>query len=268
MQSQRDAGRAFQRLVDIMARLRGPRGCPWDREQTMESLRAFLLEETHEVLDAIDRSDLEALRGEIGDLLFEGVFLAQIAADDQRFSITDSLEAIAQKLIRRHPHIFDPQGRPLETPTEVHQQWEQIKAKEQADAGERRSVLKGLSRSLPALLRAYEIGTRLAAVGFDWARAEDVVAKIEEEVAELRRAVASEGARRREEEMGDLLFAIANLSRKLGIDPESALRKANEKVTARFEAVEERLHAQGRSVHVATLEEMEREWQDAKARER
>lgn len=268
MQSQRDAGPAFQRLVDIMARLRGPRGCPWDREQTMESLRAFLLEETHEVLDAIDRSDLEALRGEIGDLLFEGVFLAQIAADDQRFSITDSLEAIAQKLIRRHPHIFDPQGRPLETPTEVHQQWEQIKAKEQADAGERRSVLKGLSKSLPALLRAYEIGTRLAAVGFDWARAEDVVAKIEEEVAELRRAVASEGARRREEEMGDLLFAIANLSRKLGIDPESALRKANEKVTARFEAVEERLHAQGRSVHVASLEEMEEAWQTAKARER
>lgn len=268
MQRQADAGRAFQQLVDIMARLRGPKGCPWDREQTLESLRAFLLEETHEVLEAIDRGDLRALRGEIGDLLFEGVFLAQIATDDNRFSITDSLDAISQKLIRRHPHVFDPQGRPLETPTEVHQQWEHIKAKEQAQAGERRSVLKGLSKSLPALLRAYEIGTRLAAVGFDWARAEDVIAKIEEEVAELRRAADAEGARRTEEEMGDLLFAIANLSRKLGVDPESALRKANEKVTARFEAVEERLHAQGRSVHVATLEEMEAAWQTAKASER
>lgn len=264
MQSQSDAGAEFQKLVDIMARLRGPNGCPWDREQTLESLRAFLLEETHEVLDAIDRGDLDALRGEIGDLLFEGVFLAQIANDEARFTITDSLDAIARKLIRRHPHIFDPQGRPLETPTEVHQQWEQIKAKEQADAGERRSVLKGLSKSLPALLRAYEIGTRLGAVGFDWARAEDVIAKVEEEVAELRRAADSEGTRRTEEEMGDLLFAIANLSRKLGVDPESALRKANEKVTARFEAVEERLHARGRSVHVATLEEMEREWDAVK----
>jgi MazG family protein len=147
----------------------------------------------------------------------------------------------------------------------VHQQWEQIKAREQAAAGERRSVLRGLPKSLPALLRAYEIGTRVAAVGFDWAKAADVVDKIEEEVAELRRAIASEGAARSEEEMGDLLFAIANLARKLGIDPESALRKANEKFTTRFDALEHRLHAQGRSVHDATLEEMEREWAAVKA---
>ncbi|HEY3886201.1 MAG TPA: nucleoside triphosphate pyrophosphohydrolase [Vicinamibacterales bacterium] len=264
MRSQASAGTAFQQLVDIMARLRGPRGCPWDRQQTLESLRAFLLEETHEVLEAIDRGDLDALRGEIGDLLFEGVFLAQIAADEKRFTIADSLDAIARKLIRRHPHIYDPDGRPLTTPTEVHQQWEQIKATEQAEAGERRSVLKGLAKSLPSLLRAYDIGTRLAAVGFDWSRADDVIAKIEEEVAELRRAAESEGRARTEEEMGDLLFAIANLSRKLGIDPESALRKANDKVTARFEGVEERLHAKGRSVHDATLEEMEREWDAVK----
>jgi len=259
-----DAGAAFQQLVDIMARLRGPQGCPWDRQQTLESLRAFLLEETHEVLDAIDRGDAAALRGEIGDLVFEGVFLAQIAADEGRFTIADSLGAITAKLIRRHPHIFDPEGRPLQTPGEVHQQWEQIKAQEQADAGERRSVLRGLAKSLPALLRAYEIGTRAAAVGFDWARASDVVDKIEEEVAELRAAVAAEGPARREEEMGDLLFAIANLSRKLGIDPESALRKANDKFTRRFEALEDRLHAQGRSVHEATLDEMEREWLEVK----
>jgi nucleoside triphosphate diphosphatase len=259
-----DAGPAFQQLVDIMARLRGPHGCPWDRAQTLESLRAFLLEETHEVLEAIDRGDAAALRGEIGDLLFEGVFLAQVAADHGQFTVTDSLRVITAKLIRRHPHIFDPAGRPLETPGEVHQQWEQIKAKEQADAGERRSVLRGLSKSLPSLLRAYEISTRAAAVGFDWARAADVVDKIEEEVGELRRALDSEGAARSEEEMGDLLFAMANLARKLGIDPESALRKANEKFTHRFETLEDRLHAQGRSVHDATLDEMEREWQEIK----
>ena len=262
-----DAGAAFQTLVDIMARLRGPQGCPWDREQTLDTLRAFLLEETHEVLDAIDRGDTAALRGEIGDLIFEGVFLAQICADEGWFTVADSLRAINAKLVRRHPHIFDPEGRPLATPGEVHQQWEQIKAKEQADAGERRSVLRGLPRSLPSLLRAYEIGTRVAAVGFDWAKAADVVDKIEEEVAELRRAIASEGAARSEEEMGDLLFAIANLSRKLGIDPESALRKANEKFSRRFEALEDRFHAQGRSVHGATLEQMEREWVAVKGTE-
>jgi len=247
-----------------MARLRGPQGCPWDRVQTLESLRAFLLEETHEVLDAIDRGDADALRGEIGDLIFEGVFLAQICADEGRFTVADSLRAIAAKLVRRHPHIFDPEGRPLETPGDVHQQWEQIKANEQADAGERRSVLRGLPKSLPSLLRAYEIGTRVAAVGFDWTKAGEVVDKIDEEVAELRRAIASEGPARSEEEMGDLLFAIANLARKLGIDPESALRKANDKFTKRFQALEDRLHAQGRSVHAATLEEMEREWEAVK----
>jgi uncharacterized protein YabN with tetrapyrrole methylase and pyrophosphatase domain len=208
-----DAGAAFQVLVDIMARLRGPQGCPWDREQTLASLRSFVLEETHEVLDAIDRGDTDALRGEIGDLIFEGVFLAQICAD----------------------------------------------------AGERRSVLAGVPRALPALLRAHEIGTRVGAVGFEWARAADVVDKIEEEVAELRQAVASEGPIRTEEEMGDLLFSISNLARRLGIDSESALRKANEKFTKRFTAMEERLHSKGSSVHEATLEEMEAEWQVVKA---
>lgn len=259
-----DAGSAFQTLVDIMVRLRGPQGCPWDREQTLESLRGFVLEETHEVLDAIDRGDTEALQGEIGDLIFEGVFLAQVCADAGHFTVADSLRRINAKLIRRHPHIFDAAGRPLETPGEVHQQWEQIKAREQSDAGQRRAVLGGVPKALPSLLRAYEIGTRVAAVGFDWSRTDDVVDKIEEEVAELRTAVRSEGTARREEEMGDLLFSIANLSRKLGIDPESALRKANEKFTKRFTALEESLHAQGRSVHDATLEEMEREWQAVK----
>ena len=244
-----------------MARLRGPAGCPWDREQTIESLRGFVLEETYEVLDAIDRGDHTALLGEIGDLLFEGVFLAQIERDEGRFNVADSLRAISTKLIRRHPHVFGKKASSVRTPGQVLEQWEVIKAREQKDAGERRSLLRGVPRTLPSLLRAHEIGSRVAAVGFDWARTRQVVDKIEEEVAELRRAVDNEGQARTEEEMGDLLFSIANLARKLGIEPESALRKANEKFSARFEALERAFEARGQSVHDATLEEMEAEWQ-------
>jgi nucleoside triphosphate diphosphatase len=258
----------FQELVDIMAQLRGPGGCPWDREQTIESLRGFVLEETYEVLDAIDRGDHQALRGEIGDLLFEGVFLAQIEADEGRFTVAESLQSITEKLIRRHPHIFAGESSGVTTPGQVLEQWEQIKAREQKDAGERRSLLRGIPKTLPALLRAHEIGSRVGAVGFEWARVADVVTKIEEEVAEVRRAVESEGASRTEEEVGDLLFSIANLARRLGVEPESALRKANEKFSARFEAVERALEERGRSVHDSSLEEMDAEWERVKARER
>ena len=243
-----------------MARLRGSNGCPWDREQTIESLRGFVLEETYEVLDAIDRGDHDALRGEIGDLLFEGVFLAQVEADAGRFSVADSLRAISQKLVRRHPHIFGTTASGINTAGQVVQQWEQIKSREQTDAGERRSLLAGVPKSLPSLLRAHEIGTRVAAVGFDWAGTTEVVDKIEEEVVELRRAVQDEGRDRVEEEMGDLLFSIANLARKLGIEPESALRKANGKFSARFDKLERAFEARGQSIHDATLEEMESEW--------
>jgi tetrapyrrole methylase family protein/MazG family protein/ATP diphosphatase len=260
------AGAEFQKLVDIMRRLRGPGGCPWDREQTIHTLRPFVLEETYEVLDAIDRDDHDALRGEVGDLLFEGVFLAQVEADEGRFTVADSLRAISEKLVRRHPHVFgdDASRGGVDTPGKVLEQWEQIKAREQKDAGERRAILRGLPLAMPALLRAHEIGTRVAAVGFDWARTADVVDKIEEEVAELREAAASESHARAEEEMGDLLFSIANLARKLGIEPESALRRANEKFTKRFEALERAFEEQGRSVHDASLEEMEEVWGEIK----
>jgi MazG family protein len=246
-----------------MRRLRGPNGCPWDREQTLESLRGFVLEETYEVLDAIDRGDHDALRAEIGDLLFEGVFLAQIEDDEGRFDVAASLRAITEKLIRRHPHVFGT-TKGIRTPGQVLEQWEQIKAREQQTAGERRSLLRGVPKAMPSLLRAHEIGTRVAAVGFDWAKTTDVVEKIEEEVGELRRAIAGEGRERAEEEMGDLLFSIANLARKLGIEPESALRKANEKFSARFEALEQEFERTGRSVHHATLDEMEAVWQRIK----
>ena len=259
------AGREFQKLVDVMARLRGPDGCPWDREQTIESLRGFVLEETYEVLDAIDRGDHEGLRGEIGDFLFEGVFLAQVEADAGRFTVAESLQAITAKLIRRHPHIFGTKASHVRTAGQVVEQWEQIKAREQKDAGERHSLLRGVPKALPSLLRAHEIGTRVAAVGFDWASPGDVVSKIEEEVGELRRAVADEGQQRAEEEMGDLLFSIANLARKLGIEPESALRKANDKFSARFEQLERVLEARGESIHGATLEQMEAEWAAVKS---
>ena len=265
------AGDEFRRLVEIMRRLRGPDGCPWDREQTIASLRGFVLEETYEVLDAIDRADHSALRGEIGDLIFEGVFLARIEEDEAHFTIADSLRAINEKLIRRHPHVFGGDSaatRPsLDTAGQVVEQWEQIKAREQASAGERRSLLKGVPRSLPALLRAHEIGTRVAAVGFDWSAASDVLQKIEEEAAELRASVeAREGQQRAEEEMGDLLFSIANLARKLGIEPESALRVANEKFSARFEALERRFEAEGRAVPDASPAELEEAWIAVKQR--
>jgi MazG family protein len=261
------AGREFQALVEIMARLRGPDGCPWDREQSIESLRGFVLEETYEVLDAIDRRDHAALLGEIGDLIFEGVFLAQIESDEGRFTVSDCLCAITTKLVRRHPHIFHPDGTRVATASQVLEQWEQIKSREQKDAGVRRSLLRGVPRALPSLLRAHEIGCRVAAVGFDWPQTTQVLDKIEEEVSELRRAVRSEGAGRAEEEMGDLLFSIANLARKLGIEPESALRKANEKFSGRFEAVEHAFESRGQSVHDATLEAMEAEWQRVKVQE-
>ena len=256
------AGDEFQRLVDIMTRLRGPGGCPWDREQTLESLRGFVLEETYEVLEAIDRGDHDALRGEIGDFIFEGVFLAQVESDEGRFTVADSLHHINEKLIRRHPHIFgDTAG--VDTPGKVVEQWEQIKAREQQSAGEKKSLLKGVPKALPSLLRAHEIGTRVAAVGFDWAKTDDVIGKIEEEVAEIREA-KNEGRERTEEEMGDLLFSMAQLARQLGFDAESALRKANEKFTKRFEALERRFEETGRDLHQSTLEEMEAVWQQIK----
>ena len=253
------AGREFRKLVGIMQRLRSATGCPWDREQTFATLRPFILEETYEVLQAIDGGDLDALRGEIGDFLFEGVFLAQIAADEGRFTVADSLRDIVAKLIRRHPHVFGTKNW-VRTPGQVLEQWEQIKSREQRSAGQRKAVLAGLPTTLPALLGAHEIGTRVAAVGFDWVRTKDVIDKIKEEVGELERAFQGEGRERVEEEMGDLLFSIANLARKLGVEPESALRKANQKFSARFHALETHFDARGRSVHDASLEEMEEVW--------
>ncbi len=268
----RRAGDAFVRLVEIMAALRSPAGCPWDRKQTHASLRPFLLEETYEALEALDREDFEALPEELGDVLFQCVFHAQLAAEARRFDVADAIESIIAKLVRRHPHVFTPAGEPLALTSKrrlaasgaVVEQWERLKASEQRAAGVRQRVLSGVPRSLPALLRAHEIGLRVAAVGFDWARPDDVLDKIDEEVRELR-AAFGEGRARAAEELGDLLFSIANLARRLDLEPESALRAANDKFTRRFEAVEDRLAAAGRSVHESSLAELEEAWAAVKA---
>jgi MazG family protein len=287
----------FARLVEIMATLRGPNGCPWDREQTFQSLSQFVLEEAYEVVDAIERGDEDALREEIGDHIFEGVFLAQIASDLGRFDVADSLAAVSDKLVRRHPHVFQDDGRVHDADSKERapsadaalSRWDSQKAREKRAAGGPGSALGELPHSLPALLRAYKLGKRAAGVGFDWSAPEDVMDKIEEEVAEVREALgqavpgtqpdSGDGAdsslrndgshetdaARVEEEMGDLLFAIANLSRKLGVEPEAALRKANQKFERRFTAMETQVTASGRSMANMTLEELEAEWQLVKS---
>jgi MazG family protein len=262
------AGARFDRLVAIMHMLRGPDGCPWDREQTLQSLRPFVIEETSELLDALDAGDMPAFKDELGDFLFEAVFLAQICEEEGRFSIADSIQSIADKLIRRHPHIFDPDGKASLTPKEVKQQWEEIKAKERKDGGEaEKTLLSGVPRSMPSLLRAYELSTRAAQVGFDWAATDDVIDKAEEEIRELREAVTNGGGRspEAEEEFGDLLFSLVNVARKLGIEPEAALRVANDKFQRRFDDVERQVVASGRKFRDLTLDQLEAHWQIAKA---
>ncbi len=266
------AGAAFARLVGIMATLRGPHGCPWDRRQSHDTLRPYLLEEAYEALDAIDRHDVDELAAELGDVLFQCVFHAQLGAERGDFDIAGVISRVTDKLIRRHPHVFTPGGRPIgkarrggaSAAAAVAERWEAIKAREQQLAGERPGVLTGLPRALPALLRAYKIGSRVAAVGFDWPNTDDVLAKIDEEVRELREAL-DESPARRGEEMGDLLFSIANLARKLGIDAESSLRQANDKFTDRFAALEAHLEQRGQNVHAASLEDMERAWSAIKS---
>jgi nucleoside triphosphate diphosphatase len=260
----------FDRLIAIVAKLRAPDGCPWDREQTIDSLKPFILEETYEVLEAIDQHDHRGLCEELGDFLFEAVFVAQLEAEAGHFSIADAVKSVADKLVRRHPHVFRrDRGEPaLGSADEVRTRWEQLKSEERrAQPDKPKTLLGGVPEGLPSLARAFQIGSRAASVGFDWSRTGDVLAKIQEEVDEVREVVA-EGAvslERAEEEIGDLFFAIANLSRKLGVEPETALRKANAKFAARFTAMETRLADRGREMHQLTFEEWDAEWNAVKA---
>lgn len=263
------AGSQFERLVNVMRTLRSPEGCAWDREQTLQSLRPFVLEETYELLETLDRRDPTALREELGDFLYEAVFLAQIAEEEGHFSIADAIQSIVDKLVRRHPHVFTPDGRPLAearqalTPGEVIEKWEDLKAKERQQTSTlEKTALSGVPRTLPSLLRAYELSARAAAVGFDWVKADDVLEKIDEEVRELGEVVANapRDSTRVEEEMGDLLFSIVNLARKLNVEPEAALRVANDKFQRRFEGMERAVTSEGKSLRDLNLTDLEKLW--------
>jgi nucleoside triphosphate diphosphatase len=263
------AADAFIRLVEIVARLRAPDGCPWDREQTIDTLKPFVLEETYEVLEAIDRHDHAGLQEELGDFVFEAVLVAQLEAEAGHFTIADSLTNVADKLVRRHPHVFAREDGDTATDSvdRVRTRWEEIKAQERGGV-KAKTLLSGIAPALPALLRAYHIGVRAASVGFEWSTTRDVVAKIQEEVDELREVVEASGAidqARAEEEMGDLLFSIAQLSRRLGIEPETALRKADDKFTKRFGRLEQSVTTSGRAMKDMALDELEAEWQRLKS---
>ncbi|MEZ5284529.1 MAG: nucleoside triphosphate pyrophosphohydrolase [Vicinamibacterales bacterium] len=266
------AGDRFARLVQIMHTLRGPDGCPWDREQSLQTLRPFVLEETCELLDALDAGDMPALCEELGDVVFEAVFLAELCAEAGHFSVGDALQSVIDKLIRRHPHVFTPDGLPLPktadiTSSGVKAQWDDIKAVERSQAGKpKKPTLGGIPRALPALLRADTIGHKAAATGFDWVQPSDVLDKIEEELLELRAAVADNGptSAEAEEELGDLLFAVANYARKLGLAPEPALTRACDKFQHRFEAMERAITADGHTIAELSAEALDERWNTAK----
>jgi MazG family protein len=290
-----------------MHRLRAPGGCPWDREQTFDSIKPFTLEESYEVLEAIDNRDWDELTGELGDLLLQVLFYAEMAKEEERFAIDDVLDRLSNKLVNRHPHVFgDVEAK---TSTEVLRNWEAIKAEEKKKRaastpspsgpsaksaegpGTQDSVLAGVSSAMPALMEAFKLSSRAAHVGFEWTRISDLFDKLEEETTELKselaqlpdpevkpplRGVAGSGKQqipeelraRMEDEVGDLLFVLVNVARYLSLDPESALRKTNRKFRQRFQWMEARLHEQGKKPAESSLEEMETLWQQAKGEER
>lgn len=252
-----------------MARLRAPGGCPWDREQTFDSIKPYTLEETYEVLDAIDRRDWDELRAELGDFMLQAVFFAEMAAEQKLFDIGDSLDAINAKLVRRHPHVFA--DGTAKTGDEVTKRWDEIKAEErkEKEAGKEKSdvpqgLLTSVPRAFPALVEAQQISSRAARAGFDWENAEQVIEKLHEELRELAEARERGSQDQLEDELGDLLFVVVNLARFVRVDPEQALRRTNAKFRARFGHVERRLAAQGKSVNGTPIEELEALWQEAK----
>jgi len=298
-------GERFERAVQIMARLRAPGGCPWDREQTFDTIKPYTLEEAYEVLEAIDNRDWPELTGELGDLLLQVLFYSEMAREAGHFSVDDVLDRLSNKLVSRHPHVFG--NVKADTPAEVLRNWEALKAqekekeKQQTEGGDNKnaqaevaqSVLAGVSSKMPALIEAYKLSSRAANVGFDWSRMEGLFAKLEEETAELREELKAapmlpfrgqpaetgmagsgkpqllpELRERVEDEVGDLLFVLVNIARYLSLDPESALRKTNRKFKRRFQWMEERLRASGRTPQQASMDELETLWQQAKQQEK
>ena len=263
MSDEPTTGARFERLVALMARLRAPGGCPWDRAQTFDTIKPYTLEETYEVLDAIERRDWSDLAEELGDFLLQAVFYAQMAQEEGRFGIDDSLDAICEKLIRRHPHIFG--DAEAKTPDDVKVRWDQIKSEEKKQRGDApKPLLASVPRNMPALVEAQQIASKAAGVGFDWDNIDQVIAKLHEELDELRRAREGTDPAEIEDELGDMLFVIVNIARFLKVDPEQALRRTNAKFRRRFGYVEERLAGRGRELAGSHLEEMEELWQEAK----
>jgi MazG family protein len=268
----------FADLVALMERLRSPEGCPWDREQTYATLAPMLLEEAYEAFEAVEEATegkSSELRDELGDLLFQIVFFAQVAKERGDFAIDDVIATVHAKMVRRHPHVFG--DATADTTTDVLRSWEAIKAEEKRqadkDAPKDVSLLDGVSRKAPALMEAHQLSTKAARVGFDWQRLEDIFAKIQEEVDELRAAIViHEGSKseadhtRVREEVGDLLFAVTNIARHLQVEPEAAMKLTNRKFRRRFSHIEESLRARGQEFEATTLDELEALWQEAKAR--
>lgn len=257
---------SLEPLVRLIDHLRGPDGCPWDRQQTLDSIRAYLVEEAHETAAAIDRGAPEEVSGELGDLLFLLVFTAVLATEAGGADLDELIDRIRRKMIERHPHVFGDET--LTTPEEVKLAWEKRKAAANAPGT---SILEGVPTSVPALLGAYRMTQKAAGVGFDWPDANAVLAKVHEELAELENELTpgeSSASPRVAEELGDLLFAMANLCRHLGVDPEGAVARANDKFRRRFAFIEQRLDGAGKRVEQATLEELDRLWDQAKAEER
>jgi len=267
------AGEWFEKLAAVQARLRAPDGCPWDREQTHASLRTYLIEEAYEVLEALESGDDAKFAEEMGDLLLQIVFHSEIAKEEGRFSVSDVIREVHDKMVRRHPHVFGEKR--AKNTAEVLKKWEQIKKEERAAAGKKNgdgskqegkagSLLDGVSRALPAALEGFQLTRRAARIGFDWDSVEGVFDKMNEEAAELRHALSAKDAKKTEEEMGDLLFAAVNLARFLHVDPEIALKKANVKFSTRFRQMEEQAAKSGKALADVPREKMEEFWEAAK----
>ncbi|MGC1871108.1 MAG: nucleoside triphosphate pyrophosphohydrolase [Acidobacteriaceae bacterium] len=260
--------KSFARAVAIMARLRAPGGCPWDREQTFDSIRRYTLEETYEVLDAIERKDWDGLKDELGDLLLQVLFYAEMAQEEKLFTLQDVMDNLSEKLIRRHPHVFaNREG--VETSAQVLQNWEEIKKSERANATKKQanSLLDEVPRSLPALMEASKLGSKAASIGFDWPEAAPVFDKLQEELDELRQAIVSGEKKAQEEELGDVLFTVVNLARKLGMQSEFALRASNTKFRRRFASMESSA-PKAPAITELGAEELETLWNRAKTEER
>lgn len=260
MQKADKPGPAFERLVDVMKRLRAPDGCPWDREQTFETLRTYVVEEAYEVIDAIDKADYQGLLEELGDLMMQVIFLANIAEESNLFDVAEVCVRAAQKLVLRHPHVFGPDK--AKDAREVLARWEGYKR------AEGKGTLEGVPNHLPALLMALRVSEKASRVGFDWPNIEGVLGKLDEEIGELREAIQNGSLDAIEEELGDVLFALVNIARMKGLDPEAALRRMVGRFRARFAFVESELAREGVDVAGAPLPTLDRLWEEAKARER